>query len=167
MLSYQRANQLAHILLARGVRAGELVAVCLEQSPQIVIALLGIIKTGAAYVPLDPEYPPDRLAFMLSDSGARLVLTRASLLEKLPNAGTEISWQDIDAEYTIHLGVESPSSINCSYGLAYLMYTSGSTGVPKGIAIPHRAIVRLGRNTNYVSLRVIAFPSWPVHHSMQ
>jgi amino acid adenylation domain-containing protein len=135
-----RASQLAHHLRARGVGQGDLVAICLERSIEAVMGLLGILKAGAAYVPLDPAYPPARLAFMLHDSGAPVVLTARHLRDRLP-AGVEIieldtDWPQIGLEPTIE-----PQGGTGPLDPAYVIYTSGSTGTPKGVLATHRAAV--------------------------
>jgi amino acid adenylation domain-containing protein len=128
-----RANGLANLLLAEGVKPEEPLGVLIERSFEMVIALLGILKAGGCYLPLDPDYPPARLRFMERDSGVRRVLTLDDV------AGASKSSRH---EATIP---------TCPERLAYLMYTSGSTGGPKGVAIPHRAVVRLVKDTDYCS----------------
>ncbi|HEX6901809.1 MAG TPA: non-ribosomal peptide synthase/polyketide synthase, partial [Thermoanaerobaculia bacterium] len=126
-----RSRRLAGHLQTLGVRRGDRVGVSLDRSPGQVVCLLAVLEAGAAYVPLDPSYPADRLAFMVEDSGVSVVLTE----ESLASAGAE------------------PVPVRSSADdLAYVMYTSGSTGRPKGTAIPQRAIVRLVFETDYVSL---------------
>ncbi|MEM7351462.1 MAG: amino acid adenylation domain-containing protein, partial [Acidobacteriota bacterium] len=136
----RRASRLAAGLAARGVKPEELVGLSVERSPELIIGLLGILKAGAAYLPLDPDYPTDRLAYMIGDSGTRLILVDGSPSEGLP------------AEALLHLGnlcsasarLGSPPSIDLDPELlAYTIYTSGSTGRPKGALIPHRALVNL------------------------
>nr|QEO73592.1 condensation domain-containing protein [uncultured bacterium] len=135
-----RSNRLANYLIARGVRPDTLVVVCLERSLELVVALLGVLKAGGAYLPLDPEYPADRLGYMLDDSGADVVLTQQHLLDRLPaGAGTvclDSGWQDV-AEYP----GTTPDAGTAAANLAYAIYTSGSTGRPKGVLVPHRGIV--------------------------
>nr|QEO73559.1 condensation domain-containing protein [uncultured bacterium] len=135
-----RSSRLANYLIAHGVRPDTLVVVCLERSLELVVALLGVLKAGGAYLPLDPEYPTDRLAYMLDDSGADVVLTQQHLLGRLP-AGTETvcldtGWPDI-AEYPD----TTPGAGAAAANLAYAIYTSGSTGRPKGVLVPHTGIV--------------------------
>jgi len=137
----RRANQLARHLQAQGLGAGTLVGVCVERSPQMVVALLGVLKAGAAYVPLDPTYPSDRVAFMLADSHAPLLLTESSLRAGLPDFGGVMLALDEDwPTIAKHSGddlLTAPSGDD----RAYVIYTSGSTGKPKGVQIPHRALV--------------------------
>lgn len=146
----QRANRIARRLRRLGVTRGCLVGLCMDRAPDLVAGLLGILKSGAAYVPLDPEYPQRRLAFMIADSGVRLVLSQASTSEKLKPFHEQITELSLDGE--AGSWDESPENLEVELSgddLAYVMYTSGSTGNPKGVMIPHRGIVRLVRNTNY------------------
>ncbi len=135
-----RANQLARHLQRLGVGANTLVGVCMERSLELVIALYGVLKAGGAYVPIDPEYPQERIAYMLQDARFSVLLTQSRLLGRLPkHSGTTLSldedWQEIGAESTGNLaGVAMPSD------LAYMIYTSGSTGKPKGAMNTHRGI---------------------------
>ena len=123
----RRANHLASRLTP-----GSLVGVCLERSPEMVIAMLGILKAGAAYVPLDPHYPPDRLQFMLEEVNGP-VLTRPGLLERLPFLRPQARFLEAGE---IEQAPEAPPS-----ELAYVLFTSGSTGRPKGVMGPHRAMI--------------------------
>jgi amino acid adenylation domain-containing protein len=148
-----RANRLARHLRALGVGVESRVGVAMERSPELIVALLAILKAGAAYVPLDPEYPPARLAMMRRDSGVALVLVAEA-------AGSDGSWMDdarvlSPAAEREAIGRESAENLDVSadaLGLAYVVYTSGSTGTPKGAAVPHRAVVRLVRGQQYARL---------------
>jgi amino acid adenylation domain-containing protein len=136
----ERANQLAHRLRRAGVRPDVLVGVLMERSVEMVVALLGTLKAGGAYLPLDPEYPRKRLDFLFQDAGAPVVLTQAKFIEKLPQySGTLISvdseWESIAQERR-----ENPPAVVGPHHLAYVIYTSGSTGQPKGVMIPHQGI---------------------------
>jgi amino acid adenylation domain-containing protein len=145
----ERANRLAHYLRRRGVGAETRVGVLLERSVEFVVALLGILKAGGAYVPLDGGYPKQRLQFMVADAGVNLLLTTRGEPEV---EAAEIVYLESAGEL---LGGESVANLpteTTAEELAYVMYTSGSTGQPKGVAVPHRAINRLVRNTNYVQL---------------
>jgi amino acid adenylation domain-containing protein len=142
-----RANQLARYLVSRGVGADRTVAVCLERRPEMLTALLAILKAGGAYLPLDPHYPPERLAHMLEDAAPRLVLTHARGQAVLAQAsGTEI----LDLEATL-AGVAHHREENLSaaelrlapHQPVYVIFTSGSTGRPKGTVMGHRSMVNL------------------------
>ena len=135
----ERANQLAHYLGEQGVGVETLVAVCLERSIEMVVSLLGILKAGAAYVPLDPAYPQERLAFMLSDSAASLLLTQQQLVAQLP--APEERTVCIDSEWgeIARHSRANPEPQGTTANLAYVIYTSGSTGQPKGVAIAHQS----------------------------
>ena len=147
----QRANQLANYLKNRGVGSNTFVGICVERSLEMIIAVLAILKTGAAYVPLDPEYPKQRLTFMLQDAAVMVILTQQRLLQTLPEHWTRVcldaDWPKIARENQTNLGSKASSQ-----DLAYVIYTSGSTGKPKGVAVSHRAVNRLVTNTNYVQL---------------
>jgi len=134
-----RANQLARHLRTLGVGAEERVGVALERTPALLVALLGVLKAGGAYVPLDPAYPSERLGYMLADAQARVLLTQASLVERVPAGAAQVvcmdgQWSLIAQQEAGNLGV-SPGEA----ALAYVIYTSGSTGVPKGVCGEHRA----------------------------
>jgi len=147
-----RANQLAHYLRRKGVSAETRVGICLERSPEMIVALLAILKAGGAYVPLDPAYPEARLAFMLEDADVSLLLTQKSVAGKLNLQGAEIVCLDEVAKGLAEEADTNPLNETNADSLAYVMYTSGSTGKPKGAAVTHRSIVRLVKNTNYASL---------------
>jgi amino acid adenylation domain-containing protein len=139
----RKANQLAHYLKARGVGPEVLVGICIERSLMMVVGLLGILKAGGAYVALDPAYPAERVAFMLADSNARVVLTEEKLLGLLGESGAEHicldrDWEQIEREPETNL----PRS-GAGENLAYVIYTSGSTGRPKGVGITHRSTAAL------------------------
>lgn len=152
----QEANRLAHFLRKRGVAAHSLVGLCATRSIEMVTAMLAILKVGAAYVPLDPEYPEDRLRFMLEDADIRFLLTQKSVVERLPLTLTQeiVAICLDDAEHwSGEDGLSSPSgSVSVSSDdLCYVMYTSGSTGRAKGVCIPHRGVVRLVKVANYAT----------------
>jgi amino acid adenylation domain-containing protein len=134
------ANQLAHRLVAHGISAGSLVGVFLPPSAEAVIALLGALKTGAAYVPLDPAYPSERLQFMIEDASLSAIVTHSSIQDQLPQSAKNVVVLDRDErlhrEPTINLAPTVSSDER-----AYVIYTSGSTGVPKGVEGIHRASI--------------------------
>ncbi|WP_277816770.1 condensation domain-containing protein, partial [Streptomyces sp. AcH 505] len=132
-----RANQLAHHLRDTGITPDTLIAVCLDRSPQLIAAFLGILKAGAAFVPLDPEYPTERITYMVEDAQAPLIITSTEHTDRLPAdtarllADTE--WPDGPTH--------NPAPFASPDDLAYIIYTSGSTGRPKGVALEHRGVV--------------------------
>nr|QEO74662.1 condensation domain-containing protein [uncultured bacterium] len=148
----RRANRLAHHLRARGIGPDVPVALCVERSPEMVVALLGILKAGGAYVPLDAEYPLERLDFMLSDVQAPVLVTSEALAERLPAHWGQLVCLDEDSEEIERESDENPTSETTPDNLAYVTYTSGSTGLPKGVGVVHRGVVRLVKSANYVSL---------------
>jgi amino acid adenylation domain-containing protein len=144
----ERAQRLAHGLVARGVRRGDLVALRLERSPELVVSMLAVLQAGAAYVPLDPAYPIPRQEFMLGDSGARL-LVHSGPLPFAPQGCATLDLQTWQPESPVG-GQTLPQCTG--EDLAYVIYTSGSTGQPKGVAVCHRAVSRLVCHTDYVQL---------------
>ncbi|MGF1488147.1 MAG: amino acid adenylation domain-containing protein [Prochloraceae cyanobacterium] len=153
-LTYQqlnhRANQLAAYLQTLGVGPEVLVGICVERSLEMVVGLLGILKAGGAYLPLDPNYPQERLSFMLEDSGIEVLLTQRELLKFLPEQQKQVVCLDTDrlqiAQYSqdnLNLGVSSEH-------LAYVIYTSGSTGLPKGVEIRHKSVVNFLNSMSYL-----------------
>jgi len=137
----QRANQLAHYLVSLGVQPEVLVGICVERSLKMLIALLAILKAGAAYVPLDPAYPQERIAYILEDAQISVLLTQKHLMAQLPKPQAKAicldsDWNNIAQENQNNL-VNKVTSEN----LAYVIYTSGSTGKPKGVQIQHDAVV--------------------------
>ena len=146
----RRANQLARFLRGRGAGPNRPVAICTERSVELVIGQLGILKAGGAYVPLDAASPPERLALMLEDTGASVILTQRHLLELLPvEARSRAVCLDVDWAEIGRLPDHNPPLVNDPGDLAYIIYTSGSTGRPKGVAVPHRGIVRLVHGQDY------------------
>ena len=148
----ERANQLAHHLRGLGVGPEVVVGLCVERSLQMVVGLLGILKAGGAYLPLDPSYPPERLAFMLEDCRAPLLLTQSGLRQRLTAHRGSIVELDADWPAIVRQPASAPPNTITPHNTAYVIYTSGSTGTPKGVVVDHRNIVRLVRETNYVTL---------------
>ncbi len=137
----RRSNRLAHRLRAHGVGPEARVAVCLERGPQMVVGILGVLKAGGAYVPLDPDYPAERLAYTLSDSGARLLLSQGGLADALPPFAGAVVRLDADREAIAAGSDEAPASGASVHNAAYVIYTSGSTGRPKGVVVEHASLV--------------------------
>jgi amino acid adenylation domain-containing protein len=139
-----RANQLAHYLRKLGVGPETRVGICMERSLEMVVALMGVLKSGGAYVPLEPSYPMERLAYMMDNAQAPVLLTHERLRNKLPSGWAQVI--SVDEEWR-GIGVESggnPEKLTTPENLAYVIYTSGSTGQPKGVGIEHRQL------TNYI-----------------
>lgn len=147
-----QANKLAHHLQALGVGPGVLVGICVERSCEMIVGLLGILKAGGAYVPLDPAYPKARLAFMLSDAQVPILLTQRRLTTTLPTHEVHLVCLDTDWRRLTPQRQDNPISGVTPDNLAYVMYTSGSTGHPKGVMIPHRAL------SNHMHWMQTAFP---------
>ena len=132
-----RANRLARRLVALGAGPEVRVGICLERSAEMVVAMLAVLKAGAAYLPLDPAYPADRLAYMLADSGAPLLVTQASLGGLLPGEGVRSVRVDADAAEIAGEPDVAPRTVVAPQNAAYVIYTSGSTGRPKGVVVTH------------------------------
>src|SRR5215213_4424439 len=147
-----RANQVAHYLRSLGVGAEVCVGVCLERSVDLVVALVAILKAGGAYVPLDTSYPLERLAFMLEDAQIGIVVSSEQQLDLLPAQWAQVICLDTDAELIASLSQQNLASAVSAENLAYVMYTSGSMGQPKGVSVIHRSVVRLVQETNYIDI---------------
>ncbi len=175
-LSYEelnrRANQLAHLLIARGAGPEQFVALALPRSVEMIVALLAVVKAGAAYLPLDPEYPNDRIRFMLADARPACILTNSKIAAKLAalSQGTQIVLDStgISEELT---GYPAANLVDADrlqplspFSPAYVIYTSGSTGTPKGVVIPHQNVVRLFSATE-AWFRFNAEDAWTMFHS--
>ncbi len=153
--SYRRldeaSNRLAWRLISLGVGRETPVGVALDRSAELLVALLGILKAGGVYVPLDPGYPDERLAFMLADTAAPVVVVEGRSRERLEGLTGPARLLCLGPE-EIHPDASRPPVRVLPEELAYVIYTSGSTGRPKGVAVPHRAIARLVRETDYAQL---------------
>lgn len=161
----ERANQVAHYLRKRGVTPETLIGVCLNRTPELVVGLLGIWKSGGAYVPLDPAYPQDRLNYMMQDSAAKLLLTTGELKGLFPSAADKAILLDADWNQIAKESSANPEPAAAPSNLAYVMYTSGSTGEPKGAMILQSGLV------NYLCWAIGAYQveegrSVPVHSSI-
>ena len=143
----ERANQLAHRLQKLGVGPEVPVALYLERSLDMVVAILGVLKAGGCYVPMDLAYPRERLAFMLEDAAAPVLLTQEALLPQLPAHAAKVvcldsEWDEISTE-----PASTPKSGASRENAAYIIYTSGSTGRPKGVIVTHHNVLRLLKET--------------------
>jgi amino acid adenylation domain-containing protein len=136
-----RANQLSQFLRKLGVGPDNLVGVCVERSPELIVALLGILKSGGAYVPLDPLYPTGRLSMMVEDSALKVLVTQDAFLSKFSNYQGHLVCLDQKANAIADESAENESGGARVENLAYVIYTSGSTGKPKGVQISHRSLV--------------------------
>jgi len=163
---HKKVNQLAHYLKAQGVQSGDFIAVSIPRSPELLYTLLAIMQCGAAYLPLDPEYPIERLKFMLEDSSAKILLTSKTLAASSPTWTLTLLIED--AMKSLNLYSSSPLNSNVTPNdNAYLLYTSGSTGKPKGVPITHKNLVNflcsmalepgINENDRLLSITTISF----------
>ncbi|MEW6742819.1 MAG: amino acid adenylation domain-containing protein [Planctomycetota bacterium] len=160
----RRANRLAHYLRKLGVGPDVMVGIHLRRSPEMIIGILGILKAGGAFVPLDPAYPRDRLAFMLADSRAPVLLTQESLSHQLRTESLQVVLVDGDRDIIAAESESDPVHETTLDDLAYVIYTSGSTGRPKGVLVPHRGLASLSEEQRRVfgvgpESRVLQFSS--------
>jgi amino acid adenylation domain-containing protein len=164
-LSYEelnrRANRLAHYLERIGLGPEALVGICVERSLEMVVGVLGILKAGAAYLPLDPDYPAERLAFMLDDAQAQALLTQKSLLERVSSLCEQTICLDSDHDIFLRQPADNPITRTFPLNLAYVIYTSGSTGIPKGVAVSHFSLL------NLISWHIRDFSVSPSDHAAQ
>jgi amino acid adenylation domain-containing protein/non-ribosomal peptide synthase protein (TIGR01720 family) len=151
----ERANRLAHYLRKQGVGPESLVGIYAERSLEMIVGILGILKAGGAYLPLDLMYPPERIAFMLADAQASVLLTQENLKAQISDLRAELHLVSLDSDWPLiaQESDENPEHRTTGENLAYVIYTSGSTGTPKGVAVPQRAINRLVFNTNYIAFK--------------
>ncbi|MEH1793156.1 amino acid adenylation domain-containing protein [Nostoc sp.] len=140
-----RANQLAHYLRSLGVKPDALVGICVERSLEMVVGLLGILKAGGAYLPLDPEYPTERLHFMLEDAQVSVLLTQQQLIQRLPEHQAKQVFLDETWEQITQNNQENPTTGVKAFHLANVIYTSGSTGRPKGVMVEHKGLCNLAQ----------------------
>ncbi|KDE21979.1 hypothetical protein EF83_20380, partial [Bacillus subtilis] len=145
----KRANQLARTLQTEGVEPDQLVGIMVERSLEMIVGILGTLKAGGAYVPIDPNYPEERIRYMLDDSGAKLLLSQSHLQECVPDG---IKVLHLDEQHSYHKDGSNLGNTVEPTHLAYVIYTSGTTGKPKGVMIEHRNVVRLVKQTDYVEL---------------
>lgn len=145
----ERANQLARSLRARGVKAGKVVGLMVERSLDMMVGIWGIIKSGATYLPIEPNYPKDRIDYMLEDSQVQILVGHTQLIDQIDYTGEVIDITDIN----LYQGDKSNlENINSPDDIVYMVYTSGTTGKPKGILTMHYNISRVVKNTNYIDI---------------
>lgn len=162
----RRANRLARVLAARGAGPDRLVAVALPRSTELVVALLAVLKAGAAYLPVDPDYPADRISYMLQDARPVLLVTSGDLAGRLPG-DTEVLVTDAPDTAALLAGAADtapPAGALLPQHAAYVIYTSGSTGRPKGVVIPHQNVTRLFAATRHW-FDFSADDTWTLFHS--
>jgi amino acid adenylation domain-containing protein/non-ribosomal peptide synthase protein (TIGR01720 family) len=140
-----RANRLAHHLAGLGVRPGVVVGVCVGRGVDAMVALLAVLKAGGAFVPLDPDYPPQMLAVLLAEAAAPVVITEERLTDRVSGGGARIVVLDRERAVIDRLPAEPPATTVTPEDLAYVVYTSGSTGVPKGVMVEHRNVHHMVR----------------------
>jgi len=145
---YQRAEQIAACLLHNGVRQGDTVGICLPRTPDLIASLLAVVRIGCAYIPLDPNYPQQQLTQMVNNSQVTLIVTISSLQEKMAFAHPVLLDNSLR---DLMLPCDAAPDVD-AHQLAYVMYTSGSTGVPKGVRVLHKGIIRLVKNNNFMQL---------------
>ncbi|HYF30282.1 MAG TPA: non-ribosomal peptide synthase/polyketide synthase [Chitinophagaceae bacterium] len=153
-LTYQelnyKADRVAAHLLTKGATAEMPVPVCIDRSPELIIAILGILKAGCAYVPIDPKYPADRIRYMLQDTGASMIISSQSIVDKISGDNVDVILLS-DELLSVRLLRKEPFGHVHPASLAYIMYTSGSTGTPKGVMVTHGNVVSLVKGTEHVS----------------
>ena len=148
----RRANQLGHYLRSLGVGPEVKVGVCLERSVEAIVALLGIVKAGGVYVPLEPSYPLERMLFLVQDTQVSVVVTTEEFVQALPASLERIICLDGNAAEIGSQSEATPEVKTSALNLACIRYTSGSTGTPKGVGVTHRGVVRLVRETSFAEL---------------
>lgn len=136
-----KANQLAYYLLDKGLKPGAIVALCIGRRWEMIVGILGVLKAGGAYLPIDPQYPKDEISYLLENSGAVLVLTRKTLLTDLPDIAAAIICIDHDWDAIAEQPLMNPMIVSNPGNPAYVIYTSGSTGKPKGVGVSHRNLM--------------------------
>lgn len=147
-----RANQLAHYLKKLGVGPEVRVGIAVERSIEMIVGLLAILKAGGVYVPLDTAYPKERLAFMLEDTATGILLSKQGILDSQSSSPARVVSLDSDWNVIAKESTNNPASETGPLNLAYIMFTSGSTGVPKGVSITHRGVVRLVKQSRYADM---------------
>jgi len=168
----QKANQLAHHLISQNVGSGSFVGICVERSMDMVIAILAVLKTGAAYIPIDPSYPQERISYMLLDADINIILSQKHLLSKVTGTQAQTILLGADSDKLVKYSTENPNHEVDPKELAYIIYTSGSTGKPKGTMLHHRGLVNALHSTrkNYfveARSKVLQFASFSFDASVE
>ncbi|MEC0599321.1 amino acid adenylation domain-containing protein [Bacillus spizizenii] len=153
----EKANSLARVLREKGVTKNSIVGILTERSPEMIIGVLGVLKAGGAYLPIDPEYPADRISYMLNDSRAKILLTQNGLFPEIIHNGETLYLSDHNLYKKETNNLPHINHRDC---LAYVIYTSGTTGLPKGVMVKHKGVVNYinWANKNYVKGEIIHFP---------
>ncbi|MFZ1322477.1 MAG: condensation domain-containing protein, partial [Ignavibacteria bacterium] len=139
----QRSNQLAHFLIRSGIKPGDTIGISLMRSEEMIITLLGILKSGAAYVPIDPTFPKDRINYLLKDSGIKILITTSDLSDNFENGDHRTIYNDREISELQNENIDNPEIEVTPDDLVYIIYTSGSTGKPKGVLMMHKALSNL------------------------
>ncbi|MGI8637632.1 MAG: non-ribosomal peptide synthetase, partial [Segetibacter sp.] len=169
----ERANKLAHYLQAQGVKEETLVPICIERGFEMTTGIMGILKAGGAYVPIDPEYPAERISYILQDTAASIIVTSKAVGSKIPQAqGIQIIEVDGSCVETNGQAINNPKTAVQPHHLAYVIYTSGSTGKPKGVLVEHKGVVNLiETQTKYFGVkteeRILQFSSFTFDASVE
>lgn len=148
----QYANKIANMLKTKGINSNEVVALMTDRSLDMIVGILGILKAGAAYLPIDPDFPNERIEFMLQDSNSKVVLLPAYFNTKIPTHIDHLCWYNEIGELTKNCDDKNLGLEITANQLAYIIYTSGTTGKPKGILTSHKNVVRVVKDTNYITI---------------
>ncbi|EQB9790684.1 condensation domain-containing protein, partial [Clostridium botulinum] len=149
----EKANKMANFLIKKGTMNDNIIGILCDRSIETIVAILGVVKAGAAYMPIDKEYPKERIKYMLKDSKSNILLGQKNNLGKLNLEDVNVEKIYIESEEIKNESIENPDIIILPEDLIYVIYTSGSTGRPKGVAIEHRGVVSLVKNTNHTKFR--------------
>ena len=149
----ERSNQLGNLLRKKGITKDSIVSILCDRSVDTIVGMLAVIKSGAAYLPIDEDYPESRIKYLLEDSRSKILLSKNHLLDKVSLEEINIEVIDINSEEILKENKESLININTPEDLAYVIYTSGSTGNPKGVCTENRALVKLVNNPNYIQIQ--------------
>lgn len=149
----ERANQLGNLLIKKGITKNDIVPILCDKSIDTIVGILGVIKSGAAYLPIDEHYPKSRIEYMIKDSKSKILLIRSNQIETVASEDIKAEFIDINNEQIFKESKENLENISSPNDLLYVIYTSGSTGNPKGVCIEHRSAIKLVNNPNYIEIR--------------